>query len=161
MAWWAIPMERFIGVLKGMVSLMSNIDMNLANRVVTLEHLNHLIPENRLTLPTSLPAYNAKYPLPPMDPRMQLPSGTLTPIMLKVLIFRDYKDRFPITYHNVVMFKKYHTAWKCFVGSEYSQRNLTGPRRDDSFIWWMKPASRSRPALRRFGQVVLFCHVYI
>ena len=41
-AWWAILMERYIGVLKGIVSLMSNIDTNLANKVLISEHLNYL-----------------------------------------------------------------------------------------------------------------------
>ncbi|KUJ07421.1 uncharacterized protein LY89DRAFT_366556 [Mollisia scopiformis] len=35
-------MERYIGVLKGMVSLMSNMGMDLANRVITKERLDHL-----------------------------------------------------------------------------------------------------------------------
>ena len=35
-------MERYIGVLKGMVSLMSDIEANLASKVITYELLNHL-----------------------------------------------------------------------------------------------------------------------
>ena len=35
-------MKQYIGVLKGIVSLMSNIDANLANKVLISEHLNYL-----------------------------------------------------------------------------------------------------------------------
>ena len=40
--WWAILIERYIGVLKGMVSLMSNINADLANKALISEHLNYL-----------------------------------------------------------------------------------------------------------------------
>ena len=35
-------MERYIGILKGIVRSMTHIDMNLANMVLTMEHRNWL-----------------------------------------------------------------------------------------------------------------------
>ena len=40
--YWAIPIERYIGILKGIVRSIVYIDMNLANMVVTMEHRNWL-----------------------------------------------------------------------------------------------------------------------
>ena len=40
--WLAILIEQYIRVLKGIVSLMSNIDTDLANKALISEHLNYL-----------------------------------------------------------------------------------------------------------------------
>jgi hypothetical protein len=80
MTWWAIPMERYIGELKGMVGLMSNMDANLANKVITAEHLNHLPPTDLLYTPSSLPKHDEPFPFAAgerMEYRKKPPSDVL------------------------------------------------------------------------------------
>jgi len=58
MAWLAIPIERFIGGLKGTVSLMSNIDADLTNKSIALG----LPPKKVLLEPPWLPGPNEPFP---------------------------------------------------------------------------------------------------
>lgn len=158
-AWWAIPMERYIGVLKGMVSLMSNIDMDLANRSIIMEHLNHIAGDHKpLHEPaTKPPPFNATYPRPPKDKRSQYTN--LMPKEWRTLLRRRFADSqrmYPIETRNksVRFFGKYHIRFRCLVGSQVGQATAAFNSRDDSFIWWW------RSGRRRYGRVVVFAHCW-
>jgi hypothetical protein len=135
MGWWAIPMERYIGVLKSKVSLMSNIDMDLANRVLTMENLNHLPTRPPLHETTVFPDRKQRYPQPPVDARLMV-KLKIQPDWLNFLksLYKTDKQRFPITPDNIILWKKYHVRYGCFVGSKSSQNTNTLSNRDDSFI---------------------------
>ena len=64
-------MERYIGLIKEMVGLMSNIDIDIANKAVVLEHLNHLPPPRQLHVLRQPLGWNAQYLQPPEDVRMK------------------------------------------------------------------------------------------
>ncbi|KAF8858543.1 hypothetical protein BDZ45DRAFT_743377 [Acephala macrosclerotiorum] len=71
-AFWAIPIERYLGVIKQIISLMSNIDTNIVNKAIILEHLNHLPPRRPLyETRFPLPAWNDYYPQAPFNHRME------------------------------------------------------------------------------------------
>ena len=157
-------MERYIGLIKEMVGLMSNIDIDIANKAVVLEHLNHLPPPRQLHVLRQPLGWNAKYPQPPEDVRMKYTkdikhtkTGNLTVESIRArettsrwvnLLQHFFRDT--ATREELVLWKKYHIRHKCFVGSKESQNNLALNRRDDSFVWWEEGGSR------RYGQVVIF-----
>lgn len=153
-----------------MVSLMSNIDANLANKAITLEHLNHLPLQEPLVDLTSLPDRTMPFPYHPDDPRLQF-KGIITHTILDVCKkgFYDESGRFPIVARNLKAFTKYHVRWKCTVGSQHSGNEYALNRRDDSYIWWDFREEANGPnntkilgeiVGRRYGQVVLFAEAY-
>ena len=139
-----------------MVSLMSNIDMDLANKVITLEHLNHLPQRAPLYTSSSETGPKEDYPLPPNDDRMEY-KGKIVPEWLKVLqhFFRVQQEEFPVK-GNIVLWRKYHIRYKCLVGSLQSLNKQAINLRDDSYVWW----EIERSGVRRYGQVVIFAIVH-
>lgn len=149
-------MERYIGVMKAMRLSMSQIDMSLANKVITLEHLNHLPPITPLVpLEVSRPGPEAEFPQPGAFYKKQ----KLTDPFLRLLQARFYADirEWPVTSAVVKQHKKYHIRWRLSVGSVVSQDNLSIYRRDDSYIWWK---TNERNSKKRYGRVEVFCDVY-
>jgi hypothetical protein len=158
---WAIPMERYIGILKNMVSLMSNIDMNLALRVITLEHTNHLflrrslLPNDDNDGESNDLCWNSTYPRPGVAFL-----GEISPTILKLLRARFWHDRleFPVKLDRIAAYQKYHLKWRLSIGSQYSQSEYAINRRDDSYITW-RLATQPDSALQ-YARVVLFVHLY-
>lgn len=149
-------MERYIGVLKGMVSLMSNIDANLANKCITLEHLNHLPSTQPLLEPSKLPGPDDTFPQHPNDERLKYKTVlSMRQMDLLRARFQAFQHQYPIDESHIVKWRKYHVRWKCFVGSSLSQTNRIH-QRDDSYIWWNADNGRRR----RYGQAVVFCEVW-
>jgi hypothetical protein len=157
--WWAFPMERYIGTLKSMVNLMSNIDGNLANRAIKLEHLNHLPQRPPLYSPASIPPRTASFPFPSADKRMvqhEAPTPTVLDCIQRAL---PLDPQFPITYDSVKLYKKFHKEWHVSIGSIASQNPLATHRRDDSYIWWDRKDKLGNNK-RYYGQVVIFGMAY-
>jgi hypothetical protein len=148
-------MKRYIGELKGIVELMLNIDANLANKVITAEHLNHLPPTDLLYTPSSLPKHDEPYPFAAserIEYRKKPPSDVLKALRHR---FRAARLTYPVKEgDDLVLWTKYHLRWKCSIGSVYSQNKRATFRRDDSYIWWKEPHGR------RYGQVVIFANIY-
>jgi hypothetical protein len=147
-------MERYIGVLKGMVSLMSDIDANLANKCITLEHLNHLPPTERLLEPQKLPGADEVFPQAPDDSLQYKKPLSNRQMDLLRRRFRSFRHEYPVEEQHIIKWKKYHVKWKCSVGSSHSLTNRIH-QRDDSYIWWETEGGR-----RRYGQVVVFCNFW-
>jgi hypothetical protein len=150
-----VPMERFIGLIKSLVPLMSNIDMNIANRMITIEHLNHLPRPGFLKEPQQRDlSEGADYPFASCPGNRSL----LTPYMLQLLQirFRAYTDQWPIlpTGKHLQVWAKHHPRWRLSYGSALSQRGLVLNRRDDSYIYWQYKN------ITRYGRVELFCQAY-
>lgn len=147
-------MERYIGVLKDMVSLRSNIDKDLANKVTTFEHLNHLPTRDRH--------------LPPIPTFPFAPTDSLCRSRYKKPIPRQWEDKLSGTFgdfrgqypdiapigEEVKLWKKYHVMPRCLIGSIESLVK-TSNRRDDSFCWWTDADNH-----RQYGQVTIFAEVY-
>ncbi len=150
-------MERYIGVLKSKVSLMSNIDMDLANKVLIMENLNYLPSQAPLHQTTTFPDRDQEFPQPPTDIRLmfKLPIRTDWLEFLKSL-YKAEERRYPIRSNIIILWKKYHIRYGCFVGSKSSQNNNTLTNRDDSFIWW-KHEDNGR---QLYGQVLVFAICY-
>lgn len=155
---WAYPMERYIGTLKSMVSLMSNIDKDLSNRVITMEFLNHL-PNRDPTAHSETADPRADYPFAPSDPAAEIRGRV--PVNWERLLFEffgDYRGSYPeiaALGEEVVMWRKYHVLFDCTVGSELSLGNHAHIRRDDSYVWWTNGDGE-----HRFGRAVVFFNVY-
>jgi hypothetical protein len=160
-----------------MVSLMSNIDADIATKAATMEHLNHLPPRRNLCESQYPPPdWDSDFPMPPQDSRMEYTadvskdskrdkikkggpwvSGTQRGKAWLRLLRNKYGgagDQYKVKRDKVVYWKKYHICHKCFVGSEESQNALLMNRRDDSYIWWVVGGRR------RYGRVVIFAVVY-
>ena len=121
-------MERYIGTLKSMVNLMSNIDGNLANRAITLEHLNHLPQRPPLYSPASIPPRTASFPFPSTDKKMvqhEAPTPTVLECIQRAL---PLDPQFLITYDSIKLCNKFHREWHVSIGSIASQ-NYTPVRR--------------------------------
>lgn len=153
---WAYPMERYIGTLKKMVSLMSNIDKDLSNRATTMEYLNHL--PNRDPIAHSETANpHSEYPFAPSDSHAVL-NGRIPASWEKLLtdLFGQFRGEFPDISSDgeeVVAWRKYHVKFDCTIGSVNSLGNNSN-RRDDSYAWWTALGER------RFGRVIVFLNVY-
>jgi hypothetical protein len=147
-------MERYIGLLKSKVSLMSDVDTEMANKATLMECLNHLPPAEYLGQVSKNPTYTDEFPHPPPDNRMAY-SKRPPPEWLSLL--RNYykKDKeydlktYPITPEHLHLWKKYWIRYGCFVGSDQSQKQT---HRDDSYVWW----ERGNSGKREFGQVLIF-----
>ena len=164
-------MERYIGVLKGMVSLMSNIDADLANKVyfysfepfqrsneqqcIVMECLNHFPPHQALHTPNSHPDRYAIFPLPPNDPNLMLrvASAVFSRPWLRLLQQHYAGAPNAVSPEAIVLWKKYHAKYQCFVGSHESQLAAYGNRREDCYIWWLEGNRR------RYGKVMIFAEV--
>ena len=135
---------------------MSNIDANLANKAITIEHLNYLPPQaSSVDLP-SLPERTSPFPFHPKDSRFHY-TKSITPTVLTVCRFGfpDETGQFPITPARMNLYTKYHVKFKCTIGSQHSGNEYALNRRDDSYIWWNTEGDR-----RRYGQVVLFAEAH-
>lgn len=134
---------------------MSNIDTDLANKVIIMEHLNHLPPQEPLYQVSHLPRYNETYPLPPTDERLKykysIPTDWLRLLRSR---FQAHAAHYPINANNIILWQKYHVRYKCFVGSESSQRCTVMNCGDDSYIWWQAGG------VRQYGRVIIFAIVY-
>jgi len=60
-------MERYVGVLKKIVNLMSNINANLANRAISIEYIHTLPPQQLLYDLNTIPNREHPFPSPPLD----------------------------------------------------------------------------------------------
>lgn len=156
-------MERYIGVLKGMVSLMSNIDADLANKALISEHLNHIpnskIPaeedeDNVSNEPTAFP-----HPSRAKGTRI---CKTITHQQLQLVrgVFHSTLREYPINSMDTKLWKRYCLREDCTIGSE-SQTTRAINRRDDSFVWyWHEFRNREgrvyKASEKKFGQVVVF-----
>ena len=114
---------------------MSNIDMDLANKVLTMENLNYLPPQAPLYQTTVFPDRDQEFPQPPQDLRLMV-KRAIQIDWLEFLrsLYKAEKQRFPIEPDIVILWKKYHIRYGCFVGSKLSQNTNTISNRDDSFI---------------------------
>ena len=81
-----MPIERYIRVAKSKITLRSNIDINLANRLITIEYLNYL-PRSQIKrfvnpdpdTQFERPDFDAKYPIPGTNcPLGEVPSEVST-----------------------------------------------------------------------------------
>lgn len=143
--------------------------MNLNNRIITMEHLNHLPLRKRI--PKALSgdddeapevttdgrklSWNSEYPLPGREFK-----GEITSAMLKLMKqrFKDYSSEYPIRLNRIIAYQKYHIRWRLQVGSIYSQASFNMTRRDDSYIIWRCKDTPNSPA--NYGRVVIFLHIY-
>jgi hypothetical protein len=151
-------MERYIGTLKSMVNLMSNIDANLANRAIAMECLHYLPKQDTLYSPPLVPGYTEAFPFPPTDTRSSYTNCTPTVLDIIRNAYPDDSEGgdYPITAGRVKLFTKFHLRWKCTIGSVHSQNRLARNRRDDSYIWWNKRNGTGR----EYGKVELFAMAY-
>ena len=161
-AWWATPMERYIGVLKGLVTLMSNMDMDLANRSIMMEHLNHLAVDfEELHTPLSgPPSRTDTYPRAPGDRSLEYGRSGNELIndwrRLLVGMFPGSQQEFPINYQNgrTRLWKKYYLRHRYQIGSEESQATAPFNSRNDSYVWWYEGTRR------RYGLVEIFAECW-
>ncbi len=137
---------------------MSNIDTNIANRVVTLEHLN-LLPHTEPYTFDSDPDF--EYPSAP-NPKIFKAAIYNHPVpaqweeILKVR-FGDFRRTYPHIRpdgEEVTLWRKYYVKQRCTVGSIYSKNDQITNRRDDTHIWWLEGGKR------QYGQVTIFAEVY-
>ena len=147
-------MERYIGVLKGLVTLMSDMDGNLAQRALMKEQLNYLPQQESLYTTASTPKWDAPFPFAPTNSLFSSKKGTPTIIEALKRRFPDDTGEFPISVKKVKLTTKFHLRWKTSIGCANSHNIARRNRRDDSYIWWNSPDGR------RFGQVVIFAQAY-
>ena len=141
-----------------MVGLMSNIDVNLANRAITLEHLNHLPHDEP---PSSTPGPYDEYPSAPDANTFKtaIYKDAVPAHWEELLVgaFGDFRGRYPdiaLDGEEVRLWKKYYVKHRCTVGSQHSKNDQITNQRDDTYIWWLEDEQR------QYGQVVIFAEVY-
>jgi len=165
-------MERYIGFLKRMVSLMSNIDADLANKALISEHLNHLPnskPDEEDESDEDDESGDTPRVLKSTYPRPLFAKGLRirTPITAHwYKLIRGYfaKDipQWPFTDVDITLWKKYCLREGCTIGSD-SETNCAVNRRDDNCIWYWQitknQGGRITKRVKKWGQVVVFIEV--
>jgi hypothetical protein len=147
-------MERYIGLIKGLVVLMSNIDMNIAHRMITVEHLNHLPRPGLLKDPSRLDlSEGAAYPFLSSHLKKEAWLTSWMIALLKIR-FQQFERQWPIRADEVEVYAKCHPRWRLSYGSVASQGRWVHNRRDDSYILW------DYKGTMRYGRVELFCQAY-
>jgi hypothetical protein len=129
-----------------MVGLMSNIDANLANRVITLEYLYHLPHDEP---PPSAPGPYNKYPSAPNANSFKTAVyKDAVPAHWEELLvgaFGAFRGRYPeITPdgEEVKLWRKYYVKYRYTIGSQYSKNDQITNQRDDTYIWWLEDGQR-------------------
>jgi len=129
--------------------------MNIAHRMITIEHLNHLPTPGLLNEPNQTDlSEGANYPFPSYPASNKL--LTLHILRLLHIRFRADAEKHPIqpVGEHLQVYAKYHPRWRLSYGSAVSQRGLVLHRRDDSYISWTYRNTT------RYGRVELFCQAY-
>ena len=141
-----------------MVSLMFNMDMDIANKSITKKHLDHL-PREEITFSAQQIDLSQEAEFPKMSANYK--QSHLTASQLNVLANRfhsrgttaAFKKAWPVDNYHTKTFPKYHIRWHLSIGSEFSQGKF-GQRRDDSYISW-----RAGSRQGGYARVIAFCQV--
>ena len=154
-----------------MVRSMVQIDTNLANSVISLEHQNWLYLRYRLKSQLELGVddneeqfsagkrlqWNSHFPLPGADY-----NGEISTAILKLLKhkfrFEDL-NTYPVVLNRLSAYKKYHIRWRFTAGSAQSYTQSASNRRDDSWVTW-REARKLRESPIQYGQIVVYLHFY-
>ncbi|CCD56290.1 hypothetical protein BofuT4_P149000.1 [Botrytis cinerea T4] len=152
---WAWPIERYIGICKGMVVNMVDMDKALSNRLIQMEHMNHL--PGLITLCGQGGSELEQEFEFPITTRASL--GTNLNRLQLNLIKRHFKgedlERWPINEASTKLFKKaiidVGRAIGTTIGQEVSMKN-----RDDSYVrWCLEGETRER-----YGRVQIITQNY-
>ena len=151
-------MERYVGVLKNMVNLMSDIDTNLANRAISMECIHTLPPQPPLYDLSTIPNRDHPFPSPPLDTSSEYRIVTPAVLALARSAYPDQtpEQNFPISAARLKLFRRFYLRWKCTIGSEQAQNRQIQHRRDDSYVWWYTRDRRQK----MFGRVVIYVIAY-
>jgi hypothetical protein len=139
--WWQFPMERFCGVIKPMARSKSQLNVSLANALITTEHLNHLQflqEQPQAVEPNSYPQLLSSY-------RARLTSYQ------REFLTRRYNCH---NFDQVAFYKRCQLRDDLIVGSIESQRRSDITRRNYR-VCYMRPQSNQM----EFGAVQHFVSI--
>lgn len=133
------------------MSLMSNIDTNLAKRVLKFEYLSALPPNKPLKPLATTPDRNSEFPKAGQPHNFDLDNATLK-VVKAFLNPANRPDLHQYIRHSQInCYKKFHIKFGFSVGSETSQGSHQMYRRDDSYIYWKEAQKK-----RCFGRVIVY-----
>ena len=160
-------MERQIGVCKGFVSLMSDIDTHVQNRILQSESLNHMprLQELNLELDVDvldvIPFYKQRKAIlsrKGVYPSLSIP-GNRVELIAKMVgliqtVFADDIEQYPAEKQYVHFF---HPRFGLSIGSEASQGIWASNRRDDSYVYYLNNIGQGHLV---YGRVIVYFYFH-
>ncbi|TGO31563.1 hypothetical protein BHYA_0524g00010 [Botrytis hyacinthi] len=152
---WAWPIERYIGICKSMMVNMVDMDKALSNRLIQMEHMNHL-PESKSRYGQRKSELEQELEFP-ITTRASLDTK-LSRVQLNLIKERfrgEDLEQWPINEDSTRLFKKARIDTEITIGTTIGQ-DISTKNRDDSYVrWCLEGETRER-----YGRVQIITQNY-